>query len=101
MRLRPPADSRPPRGSTGHPPPCHARSVTVDELASAVCVDPADVRVILTWFDDEERISDDHVPTPVATAVHRVLNPNSERTVLELYYKGLDPDTGTGATKMR
>jgi hypothetical protein len=75
--------------------------VTVDELASAVCVDPDDVRVVVGWFDAEQRISDDNIPTPVATAVHRVLNPNSERTVLELYYKGLDPETGTGATRMR
>jgi hypothetical protein len=75
--------------------------VTVDELASAVCVDPDDVRVVVGWFDAEQRISDDNIPTAVATAVHRVLNPNSERTVLELYYKGLDPETGTGATRMR
>ena len=32
--------------------------------------------------------SHDNVPTPVATAVHQVLNPESQRTVLELYYKG-------------
>jgi hypothetical protein len=75
--------------------------VTVDELASAVCVDPDDVRVVVGWFDAEQRISDDNIPTSVATAVHRVLNPNSERTVLELYYKGLDAETGTGATRMR
>lgn len=76
--------------------------MNLDELSAAVCVDPADVRVILAWLDAGEGVFDDNnIPTPGATAVHRVLNPNNERTVLELYYKGLDPETGTGATKMR
>jgi hypothetical protein len=60
--------------------------VTVDELASATCVDPADVRVVLDWLDDGP-VTDVDVPMPVAIAVHRVLNPDSERTVLGLYYK--------------
>jgi hypothetical protein len=59
--------------------------VTVDDLAAATCVDPADVRVVLDWID--EGVPHDDVPTPVATAVHQVLNPGSQRTVLELYYK--------------
>jgi hypothetical protein len=62
--------------------------MTVDELAAATCVDPADVRVVLTWLDDEEGAAREDIPTPVATAVHQVLNPDSQRTVLELYYKG-------------
>lgn len=60
--------------------------MTVDELASAACVDPADVRVVLTWLDDRP-VTDD-VPLPMAIAVHRLLNPDSERTILALYYKG-------------
>jgi hypothetical protein len=68
--------------------------VTVDELASAACVDPADVRVVLTWLDDEP-VADTNVPLPVAIAVHQLLNPNSERTVLGLYYKGLDAESAT------
>jgi len=56
------------------------------------CVDPADVRVVLAWLDDGNAIPDDDIPTPVAAAVHHVLNPDSERTVLPLYYKQLDPD---------
>lgn len=75
--------------------------MTVDELASAVCVDADDVRVVLGWLNGDEAVPENAVPIPMATAVHRVLNPNSERTVLELYYKGLDPETGTEATKMR
>ena len=59
--------------------------MTVDDLAAATCVDPADVRVVLTWLDDE---GGDDIPAPVATAVHHLLNPDSQRTVLELYYKG-------------
>ena len=74
--------------------------MTVDELASAVCVDADDVRVVLGWVNGEP-VPENAVPTHVATAVHRVLNPNSERTVRELYYKGLDSKVGTGATKMR
>jgi hypothetical protein len=62
--------------------------MTVDELAAATCVDPADVRVVLTWLDDGEGAPREHIPTPVATAVHHLLNPDSQRTVLELYYKG-------------
>jgi hypothetical protein len=62
--------------------------VTVDELAAATCVDPADVRVVLGWLDDGDGPPREDVPTPVATAVHRMLNPDSQRTVLELYYKG-------------
>ena len=49
-------------------------------------VDPADVRVVLTWLDDG-RATDDEVPLPTAIAVHRLLNPDSERTFLPLYYK--------------
>jgi len=60
--------------------------MTVDELAAATCVDPADVRVVLAWIDEGAPHND--VPTPLATAVHQVLNPDSQRTVLELYYKG-------------
>lgn len=74
--------------------------MTVDELASAVCVDSDDVRVVLGWVNGEP-VADNVVPIDLATAVHRVLNPNSERTVLELYYKGLDPEVGAGATRMR
>ena len=66
--------------------------MTVDELASAACVDPADVRVVLAWLD--EPVADTNVPIPVAIAVHQILNPNSERTVRELYYKGLGAETG-------
>lgn len=62
--------------------------MTVDELAAATCVDPADVRVVLSWIDDGDGAPREDVPIPVATAVHRMLNPDSERTVLELYYKG-------------
>ena len=62
--------------------------MTVDDLAAATCVDPADVRVVLTWLDDEGGATRDDIPAPVATAVHRLLNPDSQRTVLELYYKG-------------
>jgi hypothetical protein len=62
--------------------------MTVDDLAAATCVDPADVRVVLTWLDDEEGAGREDIPTPVATAVHHLLNPDSQRTVLELYYKG-------------
>lgn len=61
--------------------------MTVDELASAACVDPADVRVVLTWLD-ERPVTDDDVPLPMAIAVHRLLNPDSQRTILALYYKG-------------
>jgi hypothetical protein len=50
-----------------------------------VCVDPADVRVVLDWVGDGP-VTDD-IPLPTAIAVHRVLNPDSERTVLPLYYK--------------
>ncbi len=60
--------------------------MTVDELASAVCVDPADVRVVLDWLDDGSG-TDVAVPLPLAIAVHRLLNPDSERTVLALRYK--------------
>lgn len=60
--------------------------MTVDELASAACVDPADVRVVLSWLDDRP-VTDD-VPLPMAIAVHRLLNPDSQRTILALYYKG-------------
>jgi hypothetical protein len=60
--------------------------VTVDELAAAACVDPADVRVVLTWLDDGP-VADTDVPLSTAIAVHRLLNPDSERTVLPLYYK--------------
>ncbi len=62
--------------------------MTVDELASAACVDPADVRVVLTWLDDRP-VTDADVPLPTAIAVHRLLNPDSERTVLALHYKNL------------
>jgi hypothetical protein len=62
--------------------------MTVDELAAATCVDPADVRVVLEWLDDGEGAPRTDIPTPVATAVHHLLNPDSQRTVLELYYKG-------------
>ena len=62
--------------------------MTVDELAAATCVDPADVRVVLGWLDDGEGALRTDIPAPVATAVHHLLNPDSQRTVLELYYKG-------------
>jgi hypothetical protein len=62
--------------------------MTVDELAAATCVDPADVRVVLEWLDDGEGAPRTEIPGPVATAVHHLLNPDSQRTVLELYYKG-------------
>ena len=49
---------------------------------AAVIVDLADVRVVLATLDVEgEDVSDDAV-----TAVHRILNPNSEPTMPELYY---------------
>ncbi len=63
------------------------------DLATATCVDPADVRVVLAWIEDGEAISDDDIPVSVAAAVHHVLNPDSERTVLPLYYKQLGPGT--------
>jgi len=69
------------------PRPCQAPVMTVDELAAATCVDPADVRVVLAWIDEGAGTSPDDIPTTVATAVHQVLNPESQRTVLELYYK--------------
>jgi hypothetical protein len=72
-------------------PPCEARPMNLDDLATATCVDPADVRVVLAWVEDGEAISDDNIPVPVAAAVHHVLNPDSERTVLPLYYKQLGP----------
>ena len=59
--------------------------MTVDELALAVCVDPADVRVVLDWI--EGPVTDADVPLPTAIAVHRLLNPDSERTLLPLHYK--------------
>lgn len=62
--------------------------MTVDELAAATCVDPADVRVVLEWLDDGEGALRTDIPAQVATAVHHLLNPDSQRTVLELYYKG-------------
>ena len=62
--------------------------MTVDELAAATCVDPADVRVVLEWLDDGEGAPRTDIPASVATAVHHLLNPDSQRTVLELYYKG-------------
>lgn len=68
--------------------------MNLDELATATCVDPADVRVVLEWLDDGEAFPDDNIPTPVAAAVHHVLNPDSERTVLPLYYKQLDAVVG-------
>ena len=85
---RVPAARRPGPQLTGRPPPppCQAPPVNVDELALAACVDPADVRVVLTWLDDG-RATDDEVPLPTAIAVHRLLNPDSERTFLPLYYK--------------
>ena len=61
--------------------------MTIDELASAVCVDPADVRVVLSWLDDGP-VADAAIPLSTAIAVHHVLNPGSERTILALYYKG-------------
>jgi len=61
--------------------------MNVDELATAVCVDPADVRVVLTWLDAGDGSPHEDIPSPVATAVHHLLNPESQRTVLELYYK--------------
>jgi hypothetical protein len=70
--------------------------MNLDELAIATCVDPADVRVVLEWLDDGNAIPDDNIPTPVAAAVHHVLNPDSERTVLPLYYKRLEPDAEFG-----
>ncbi len=66
--------------------------MNLDELATATCVDPADVKVVLTWLEDGNAIPDDNIPNTVAAAVHHVLNPDSERTVLPLYYKRLDPD---------
>jgi hypothetical protein len=66
--------------------PCEARPVTIDELAAAACVDPADVRVVLTWLDDGP-VTDVDIPLSTAIAVHHVLNPDSERTILALYYK--------------
>lgn len=71
--------------------------MTLEDLAVAVNFDPADVAVILASLD----VDADNIPDDAATAVHRILNPNSERTVPQLYCPGLDPDTGTGATKMR
>ena len=59
--------------------------MNVDELAAATCVDPADVRVVLAWLDAGDGAD---IPAPVATAAHHLLNPDSQRTVLELYYKG-------------
>ena len=62
--------------------------MNVDELAAATSVDPADVQVVLAWLDAGDGAPHADIPTPVATAVHHVLNPDSQRTVLELYYKG-------------
>jgi hypothetical protein len=62
--------------------------MNVDELAAATCVDPADVQVVLAWLDAGDGAPHADIPTPVATAVHHMLNPDSQRTVLELYYKG-------------
>ncbi len=62
--------------------------MNVDELAAAACVDPADVRVVLGWLDAGDAAPHADIPAPVATAAHHMLNPDSERTVLELYYKG-------------
>ena len=42
--------------------------MTVDELAAATCVDPADVRVVLEWLDDGEGAPRTDIPAPVATA---------------------------------
>lgn len=68
----------------------------VDEIAEAVHVDPGDVQVIVQWLaaDDLDISSPDTV-----TAVHRILNPNAERTVPGLYFP--DDEAGTGRTRMR
>ena len=44
--------------------------------------------MVLEWLDDGEGAPRTDIPAPVATAVHHLLNPDSQRTVLELYYKG-------------
>ena len=62
--------------------------MNVDELAAATCVDPADVQVVLAWLDAGDGAPHADIPTAVAPAVHHMLNPDSQRTVLELYYKG-------------
>jgi hypothetical protein len=61
---------------------------TVESLAETICVDPADLLVVLRTFEVQE----DGITPDVITAVHRYLNPNRERTVPELYIPEIDSD---------
>lgn len=69
---------------------------TVEEIADAVNVDPRDVAVVVAWLARDDRDIGD---TDTVTSIHRILNPNAERTVHGLYFP--DDETGTDRTRMR
>lgn len=86
MRISP-AGATTQRASPDYGTQCHARWVaTVETLAEVVCVDPADLQVVVASMEADEITPD------VITAVHAYLNPNRERTVPELYVEGVSPD---------
>jgi hypothetical protein len=68
--------------------------ISVEDLAEAVNVDLADLRVVLAVLD----VDGDDVPDDAVTVAHRIV---TARTVVELYCPGADPESGTGATTMR
>jgi hypothetical protein len=73
---------------------------TTQEIADALHMDRSDVDLLIDALA-EDRVDHDDVADWMSTMVHRTLDPNGERTVPAQFYPGLDPDVGSGATKMR
>jgi hypothetical protein len=68
--------------------------ISVEDLAEAVNLDLADLRVVLAVLD----VDGDDVPDDAVTVAHRIM---TAKDSADLYCPGADPETGTGATTMR
>jgi hypothetical protein len=60
---------------------------TVDHLADLLAVDPGDVEYVARSVLGSDDVPD-HLPDEIAGELRMILNPHSERTVLELWWPG-------------
>ena len=61
--------------------------LTVDALAEELAVEPGDVAVLAHELDAD---ASEQLADALASDLRLLLNPNGERTVLELYWPGLE-----------
>lgn len=70
------------------PRACYSGEVrTVDRLAELLAVDPGDVEYLARVLLESDEVPD-VLPDEIAGELRTMLNPHSERTVLELWWPG-------------